>query len=90
MCAYVVVAAFLAYGLAGILLSSRMLKHRRGGQRLLPWEVMRDESYTAEGQRLLRVFRRGWGGARVLWVPFLFVVVGSLLCALTAWLGLGP
>ena len=81
--------ALLSYVIAGVVLSSRMIKHGREGRRPVGLAVYRKESYTPEGQRLLQIFRTWW----VLRFPVILVAVGlagGLLCRLVSALGQRP
>ena len=80
LCGLPSLVLFGAYGLAGMAHSVRMLQHRINGQ---PWNVFREEAYTPEGQRLLRVFQRFWGPTAVTVVGLALSVGGGILCLLT-------
>lgn len=70
---------FALYGLAGVLVSIRLLRHGKNGTPT-GWLIYDEEAYTPEGQRLLRFFLRWWGWIPLLVTAFLLVFGGSALC----------
>ncbi len=79
LCGLPSVVAFGIYGIAGIVLSVRMLREGIGGKTPVGFAIYRKESYTPEGQRLLALFSK-WYGARTLVVALGLAIVGGLLC----------
>ena len=88
LCGVPSVVAFLAYGVAGAALSLRMLKHGKDGPPS-GLATFRSESYTPEGQRLLRILMRGWFFGMPL-VGLLIAIAGGQLCRLTGWSEFAP
>ncbi len=74
---------FFAYLASGIGVGVRMLRHGRHG-RPSGLAAYRMDSYTPKGQRILRLFLRGW----VFGFPLALVLAGLLggaLCRLAGW-----
>jgi hypothetical protein len=84
LCGLPFLVAFGAYGVAGIVLSVRMLREGIGGKTPAGFAMYRPESYTPEGQRLLAVFRK-WYGPRLFFVALGLAVAGGLVCNLVGW-----
>jgi len=84
LCGLPSLVAFGAYGIAGIILSARMLREGVGGKRPVGFAIYRKEAYTPEGQRLLAIFSK-WYGVRLFLVSFGLALAGGLLCNLVGW-----
>ena len=83
LCGVLSLVMFLVYGVTGVRLSARMLKYGKTGPPT-GLAVYRRESYTQEGQRLLKLLLRGW----VFGLPFAVLLLGLLggaLCKLAGW-----
>jgi len=78
-CLWPVLGAIVAYQIIGMVLSVRLMRQGRNGS---PWGLaaFKKESYTAEGQRLLALLNKWWGGMRGVLVGFLLFVAGVVLC----------
>jgi hypothetical protein len=84
LCALPSLVAFGVYGIAGILLSVRVLREGVGGKTPVGFAIYRKESYTPEGQRLLAIFSK-WYGVRTLFIALGLAIAGGLFCNLVGW-----
>ena len=87
LCSIVTMAAWLAYIVAGMVLSQRL----RAGKRMDPpigSGRFDERTYTPEAQQLLRTFKRWWVGPRPILVMVGLLIAGALLCQLIRWLSL--
>ena len=75
-CGFPSMLLFGVYAAAGVALNWRLRRHGPPGA----WGFQPEESYTPEGQRLLRLLLRGWGGLRPLFVALLLGLGGGALC----------